>query len=71
MNSISDPLRSPKNENVARGNENRKKKRNRKATGDLSSGKNGALAALSRLRHHYFQRVRATGVVHMTIVALG
>ena len=47
-----------------------KKKRNRKATGDLSSGKNGALAALSRLRHHYFQRVRATGVVHMTIVAL-
>jgi hypothetical protein len=45
MNSISEPLRTHKNENVARGNENRKK-RNRKATGDLSSGKvNGALAA--------------------------
>jgi hypothetical protein len=38
-NSISKPLRRHNNENVARGNENRKKKRNRKATSDLSSGK--------------------------------
>ena len=60
-----------KNERVAKGNENKKKKRSRKPTGDLGSGKvNSALAAWSRLRHRYFQLFRATGVGHMTIVAL-
>ena len=71
MKSISEPPKKQKKENVAKGNENKKKKRSRKATSDLGSGKvNSALAAWSRLRHRYFQLFRATGVGHMTIVAL-